>query len=151
MRQSLLPGQFDEARSDGGAGEFQDAERDGKRESPGACAAGIEVEHAPAMLDGRLVRVPADDGRDAGRGWVEVEGGEIMQHVEVVSGKLDELGGRKLGAWAEAVDVSAYGGDGGDGAEGVDNRRVADVTGVEDVIDAAESGEGFGAEQAVSV
>ena len=49
------------------------------------------------------------------------------------------------------VDVAADGCDGGNLAEGVEDVRVADVAGVEDVLDATECIEGLWAEQAVGV
>ncbi len=95
--------------------------------------------------------MPADDGGDSGGGWVEVERGKIVEHIEAVPGEFDEFGGWKLGAGAGAVDVSADGGDGREGAERVENLNVANIAGVEDVIDAAQGSDGFRTQKAMRV
>ena len=78
-----------------------------------------------------------EDGGEFGGGGVEVEGFEIVEHVEVEVGAgrvFDEgdFGFREFGAGAFAVDVAADGGDGGDGFEFFEDGDFADVAEVED-------------------
>lgn len=103
------------------------------------------------MLGIGFVRVSADGGGDACCGWVEVERGQVMEHIEAMASELNEFGWRKLRAETGAVDVAANGSDGSDGAEGVEDFIAADVAGVEDVIDAAQGADGFGPQETVRV
>ncbi len=103
------------------------------------------------MFDGGLVGMPTDDGGDACRARVKVDLGEVVQHVEAISGNPDDFCCRKLGAGACSVDVAADGGGGREGAEGFEDLDVADVSGMKNMIDAAQSDDGFGTEQAVGV
>jgi len=82
---------------------------------------------------------------------VQVEVMDGVNEVEESAGQLDGFGFGELGAVAVGVDVAADGGDRGELAQGTENARVADISGVEDVVDSAQRGERFGAQQAVGV
>src|SRR5215470_4535154 len=60
-------------------------------ESPRAGAPGIEIEHAVAALDARLVRVARDDRVVAGGARVDVQLVEVVQHVERMAALLDDF------------------------------------------------------------
>ena len=96
----------------------------------------------------------ADDAGDSG-GGVQVQIVDGVDQVEETAGEFDSFGVGELGAGAVGVDVAADGGHGGDGAQGVEDGGIADVTGVEDVIDdtiwASQGGEDLGAEETVGV
>lgn len=134
----------------GGLG-VDEGEGDGEGEAAGAGAARVEVEDAALPRDRRLVRVAADDGADAGGGGVEVEVVHGVHEVEEVAGELDGLGWREIGAGARGVDVATDGGDGRDLLKGAEDGDLADVAGVEDMVDAGEGGERLGTEEAVGV
>jgi len=114
---------------------------DGEVEAAGASAAGVEVEDALEVLNGRLVGVTVDDCGDAGCAGTEVEVLAGVEYVDQASGQLDGLGFGEEGAEAVGIDVAADGGDGGDAAECGQNVGVAHVAGVEDVVDSGEGGE----------
>ena len=107
----------EEGENFGGGVAVLDAEEgagDGEGEAAGACAAGVEVQDAVAVLDGGLVGVPVEDNADACGLGVEVEVVEGVKDVDEAAGELDGLGGGKEGAGAVGVDVAADGGDRGD-------------------------------------
>ena len=124
---------------------------DGELEAAGTGAAGVEIEDALVDIRRGLVGVAEDHDGDAGGLGLEVEVCDGMQHVDQMAVELDGFGGGELGGGAGRVDVAADGGDGCDDSEAVEDGDVADVPSVEDVGRAAESVEGFGAEQAVGV
>ena len=93
----------------------------------------------------------ADDGRDAGSGWVKVECDQIVKHIDGMTSEFNEFSWWELGARAGAVDVAADGGEGREGAERVEDLYIADVSGVENMIDSAQSNDGFRAQEAMRV
>jgi hypothetical protein len=102
------------------------------------------------------VGVAVEDDGEFGGGGIEVEGFEVVEHIEVEAGVgrvLDEndFGFGKFGAGAFAVDVAADGGDGGDFGELVEDGDFSHVTDVQNAVDAAESGSDFRTEETVSV
>lgn len=127
------------------------SERYGEAEAAGPATSRVEEQDALAAFDERLVGVAEDDQGDAGGGGVKVKLGDRVEHVDQVSGELDGFGRGQAGAGTGAVDVAANGGDRGDGAEGIKDGRVADITGVEDGVDAGDGGEDLGSEEAVGV
>ena len=82
---------------------------------------------------------------------LQVELRQIVQDVNGKAADLDNFSFRQFARPGVVVDVAADHGDGGDGCEGVENFGRADVSGVNDVLRALQSREGFGAKQAVSV
>lgn len=134
---------MDEAWGDLGLGKGDEGEGDGELEAAGAGAPGVEVGNAISGFDLGLVRVAADDHGDAGSFGVHVEVVDGVNEVEEVAGQLNDFGLGEQGAGAEEVDVAADGGDRSNLAENVENGWVADVTGVEDVVDTCEGSNGF--------
>lgn len=134
-----------------GGVEMQVRDGDRKIEAAWAAASWVEIEDAVAGFDARLVRVAGDDDGDAGGLWVEVEVGDGVQHVDELVVELDSFGGGEMRGVAVDVDVAADGGDGRDFSQGFEEVEVADIACVEDVRGAAESGEGFGAEEGMGV
>jgi hypothetical protein len=95
--------------------------------------------------------VAEEDGGELGGGGVEMQGGEVVEQVEVVAFKEDDFSFRELAAWAFAVGVATDGGDGGELAQFLEDGDFADVAEVEDGFDSGQGGSDFGTEQAVGV
>jgi hypothetical protein len=136
----------------------QGQESDGYRQLKPArtAGAGIEVEHAFFRVVIRHVGVAVEDGGEFGCSGIEMESFEIVQHVEVEARVRrifdeDDFSFRELGAGAVLVDVAADGGDRSDFGELVEDGDFADVTDMEDAVDAAKCGSDFGSEKAVGV
>jgi hypothetical protein len=124
---------------------------DGEFEAARAAGAGIEIEHTPAMSDVRLVRVAVENRRKPGRGGVEVQGLHIVQHVEVVALKQEDLCFGQTAAGPGAIDVAADGGDGRDGGERLEDFRIADIAKMKDAFDAVERRQDFRAKESVGI
>lgn len=56
---------------------------DGEREATWAGASGIEVEDFAFEVELGFVRVPEDDGGKLGSAWIEVEFGDVVEHINV--------------------------------------------------------------------
>jgi hypothetical protein len=95
--------------------------------------------------------VPADDGRKPGGRRVQIERLPIVQHVKRTIVKGNHLYRWQPGAEAVLVDVAAYGGDWGQGPQGIQNSWVANVAGMQYVVDTAQGGEGFWPHEAVRI
>lgn len=79
---------------------------------------------------------------------------ELRQTVQDVDGEAAYFHNFSLGQFARpgvVIDVASDGGYRGDGGELSENFGRADVSGVNDVVRALQSCEGFGAKQSVSV
>jgi hypothetical protein len=164
------------ARHDGSCGYLENPERDGQRESARACAAGIEIEDAVTPLDRGLVGVSADDYAKARGCRIEIEVGEGVQHVDGDAAKLDDLGCGESGAGSraagsgtvglgtvglgtvglgtvglEAVHIPSDRSKGSDRGERGEDGRIADISRVEDVIDALKRGDRLRPQEAVRV
>jgi len=129
----------------------EQGEGDGEGKTAGTGAAGVEVEDAVLFRGRGFVGVSEEDYVDLCGGWIQVEVVEAVEHVEEAAAEFEGLGCGKFGARAMEVDVAADGGYRGDLAEAVEDVRVADVAGVEDVLDTGECREGLWAEEAVGV
>ena len=97
-----------------------------------------------------------EDGGEFGGDGVEVEGLEVVQHVDIEAGVgwvFDEnnVGFGEAGARTIDVDVAADGRDGSDFGEIVEDGGFAHIAEVEDAVDTGESGQDFGAEEAVGI
>ena len=97
-----------------------------------------------------------EDGGEFGGGGIEVESLEVVEHVDIEAGvgrvlNENDVGLGQLGAGAFAVDVAADRGDGSDFGELVEYGDFANVTAMEDAIDAGERGSDFGTKEAVGV
>ena len=129
--------------------------RHGELEAAGAGAAGVEVDDAVSGLDAGLVGVAADDDGDACGFGVEVEPVDGMDEVEEAASEFYGFGFGELGTGAVGVGVAADGCHGSDLAQSGEYVRIADVSGVEDVVDGmpvgAQGCDGFGAEETVGV
>src|SRR6516165_8382644 len=60
-------------------------------ETAGAGTAGIDVENSIPFLDCRPVRVPGDHDAAPGSYRIEIEFGEVMQHVDRERAQLDDF------------------------------------------------------------
>ncbi len=70
---------------------------------------------------------------------LEIELGEIVQHVDGNAGHFEYFGLGQLPSPRTLVDVAAYGGDWGNGRKSFENLRRADIAGMDDVIRTLES------------
>ena len=64
---------------------FEKADGDGQFEAARAAGAGVEVEHAFFRDEIGHVRVAVEDGGEFGCGRIEVEGLEVVEHVDVAA------------------------------------------------------------------
>ena len=134
----------------------QDSDCDWKLEAARAAGAGIEVEDTFFRDEIRDVGVAVEDCREFCGHGIEVQGFEVVQHVDVEAGVgrvLDEhdFGFGKLGAGAFSVDVAANGGDGSDLGEFGQYRGIADIADMQYALDAFESGRDFRAKETVGI
>ena len=74
-----------------------------------------------------------------------------MQHVNAGIAYFENVADRNLLRPRFEIDVAPHGRHGGNRTELGENRRLADITGMDDVIRAAERSKSFGAKQAVRV
>jgi len=119
----------------------EQADGDGQVEAAGAAGTGVEVEDAAFVGDAGYVGVAVKDGCESPGHGIEVEGLEVVEHVDVAGSMLwdfdgDDFGFGEFGAGAFAVDVAADGGYGGDFAEVFEDGDFAYVAEVEDALDA---------------
>lgn len=124
---------------------------DGKRETSRAGASGVEVKDVVAPLNGRPVGVAGDNRTDSGGVGMQIEVVNGMDQVEKTVAEFDDICSGKLCTFPCVVSVAAYGGDRGDSAKSAQDCEVADIAGVEDVVNTLKRCEGFGTEQAVGV
>jgi len=139
----------------------QKSDRDRQLEAAWAAGAGVEIEHAFLRDEIGDVGVAVKDGGELGGGGIEVQGFEVVEHVEIetrVRRVLDEddFGFGQLAARAFDVDVAANGGDGSDLGELIEDGDFSYVATVEDAVDAQEGGAAqcrkyFGAKEAVGI
>ena len=100
--------------------------------------------------------VAVEDSGELCCGGIEVEGLEVVQHVDIEAAvgpvlDKDDFGFGEAGAGAFAVDVAANGGDGSDFGKVIEDGDFSYVATVEDAVDALESGSDFRAEEAVGI
>ncbi len=115
----------------------------GRLETARTAGAGVEIEHAFFCDVIGDVGVAVEDGCEFGGGGIEVEGFEVVEHVEVearVRRVLNEddvcLG--QLAAEAFTIDVAADGGDGSDFGEIIEDGDFSYVATVQDAVDSGE-------------
>ena len=123
----------------------QKANRYGKLEAAGAAGAGVEIENAFLRDVIRDVGMAVEDGGEFGGNGIEVEGLEVVEHIDVEAGvgrilDEDDVGFGQLAAGAFSVDVAADGGDGSDPGEFIEDGDFSYVATVEDAVDAREGG-----------
>lgn len=95
--------------------------------------------------------MPADDRRKPRGGGIEIEGVPVVQHIKGVAMQRDHLGCGQVGARSVHIDIAADGGNRGNFAQLFQDPRIAHVSGVENVLDAAQSRDGLRAKQAVRI
>ncbi len=139
---------------EGGHGEQADG--DGQLEAARAAGAGIEVKHAFLGVVVGHVSVTVEDSGEFGGSGIEVEGLEVVKHIDVEAGvgrvlDQDDFGFRELGAGSFAIDVAADCCHRCELFQSFEDRRFADIADVEDAVDAAECWSDFGAEETMSV
>lgn len=117
---------------DGARGDLEAGDGDGVCRTARACAAGVDVEDAVAVVGFGLVAVPEYDGGKPGGVGVEGKVFEVVEEVDEDTADLDDFG---MGEWvgpSSLVDVAADCGDGRDGLKFGQDQRRADVACVKD-------------------
>ncbi len=89
------------------------------------------------------MRVAVEDGGEFGGGWIEVEGLEIVEHVEVFAGvgrvlDKDDFGFGELSARAFAVDVASDRSYRCNLLQSFKDQRSANVATVKNAVDTGE-------------
>ena len=127
------------------------ADRHRQFEAAWTGAAGIEVEHSVARLLLGSVAVAGDhDFESRGFGF-QVKLRKIVQNINGDASEFDDF---RFGEFAGPrcfVDVAADCGHRRNRSELLENLRLADVSGVNDVIGSPQRGDSFGAKQTVRV
>ena len=134
----------------------QHSDCDRQIEAAGAAGAGVEVEDAFFRDEVRDVGMAVEDSGEFGGDGIEVEGLEVVQHVDVQAGvgrvfDEDDVGFGEASARTIDVDVAADGLGGSNFGEFVEDGGFAHVAAVKNAVDAGESGQDFGAEEAVGI
>ena len=129
----------------------EESEGDWKAKAARAGAAGIEQKDPLAVLDGGFVRMTADHDGDLSDDRIQIEVLEGVDEIHETIVEFDGFGGGQSGAGSLGVDVAADSGEGREIAEGCKDGRIAYIAGVQDVVNACQSGQSFGTQQAVGV
>src|SRR5580704_8881333 len=140
-----------DARPNGIARQLQRRQRNGQTEAARPCAPRIEVEHAADDLDLRAMRMTRDDDIDAGRHGVEVERLAVVQHVDRAAAQLHERRLRIRDRPLALVDVAPDRRHRRDLAQALDHLGAADVSGMDDVVDAREPFDGLGTQKTMRI
>lgn len=120
-------------------------------ETARAAGARVKVEHAPALLNGRAMRVTVKHRREFCRRGVQRKHIEIVQQIEIVALEEQNVGGRQFARRAGAVDIAAHGMHGRDAHKFLEDSAIAYVAEVQNVVDTGESRRNFGPQQAVCI
>lgn len=131
--------------------EDENDQRHGQAETVRTAAAGIDIENFVPSLDRRPMRMAADDRGDTSNPGIQIEIVNGVNEVEEMAREFNGLRSGKSRAGPACIDISADGSRWGDSAERVENSRVADISGVQDVIDMSERAGDLGAQQAVRI
>ena len=75
----------------------------------------------------------------------------VVQHIKSVAMQGDHFRSGQVGARPVHIDIAADGGDRGKFAQRIQDRRIADISGMEDVLDAAQSRDGLRSKQAMGI
>ena len=92
-----------------------------------------------------------DDRRELRGFRLQVEFLKTVQHVNGYFADLKHIRRRNFLHPRAVINIAAHGSQRRDGCQLVENLRIADVTGMNDVIGSLQSGESFWAEQAMSI
>ena len=95
--------------------------------------------------------VAEDNRTDSGGVGMQIEVVDGMDQVEKTVAEFNDICIGKLCAFSCVVNVAAYGSDWGDSPKSAEDCEVADITGVENVVNTLKRCECFGTEQAVGV
>ena len=124
---------------------------DRELEAARAGAAWIEVKNPVFLFHFGLVAVAVDNRAESSGFGLQVELREIVEEVDGDAADFYEFGRGQFTGPGFDIHVAADGGDGSNAAERVEDFASANVARVEDVVGAAKSFDGFGAEQAVGI
>ena len=131
--------------------EDQFPDRDRQVEASWAGAAGIEIEDSVASFDFGDMAVTVNYCGEPCDFRFQIEVVDCVKEVDGHAICFINLGSWQLLCPSAFVDVAADGGDWGDGCESRQDFRIADVSGVEDVVGAVEQVHRWQAKQAVCV
>ena len=90
------------------------------------------------VLNDRLVRVAGDHDLDSGGNWIDIELRKIVNNIDENLAELDQFRFRQRVGPCAPVVVAAYYRDRRNTREFINDHRVADITGVDDEITAAQ-------------
>jgi hypothetical protein len=114
-------------------------QRDRKLEAASTCASRVDIEHSVDRLDLGSVRVARDDDVDAVLGRIDLQGIQVVQHIDRNAHEFRQFGVGEFFCPIAFVYVAPYRGDGSDPAERRNNVGGAYVAAVDDVIDASKA------------
>lgn len=123
--------------------DVQRCERDRQFETSSAGTSGIQVEYAVYRLNPRHMRMAGDDDVNAQFSGIEPQRVQIVKNIERPAGEADEF---SIGIFARpigGVHVPFDRRDRRDPLERVDDVGIADVTAVNDMVDARQSALSF--------
>ncbi len=126
-------------------------DRDWQREAPGPGAAGVDEQHTVALLHQRFVRVTGYHHAHTGGRWVNVQLAQIMDHIQPHTTQLYQLGFRAAPAPRGHGRCCRARRSAGLLSQLAQHARLADVTGVHDVVAALQEGQCLRAQQVVGV
>ena len=127
------------------------ADRHRQFEAPRACAAGIEIQHAISRLLLRNVAVAGDHDSESRHLRLQIELRQIVQHEDGNAAEFDDFRLRQSARPHVFVDVAADRAHRRNGCQVLKNLGRADVSRVNNVLRALQSGERFRAKQSVSI
>src|SRR5262249_11017187 len=131
--------------------EDEPGDRDGEREAPRARATRVDEEDVATPFDERPGRVTGQDGAESrGRG-LEIELGDVVDHVDSMHPDLNHVIGGKSGRPRTLVIVAPDRANGGDGPKRIENGGCADVATVDDEIAPAQLLDRLGADETMRV
>jgi len=114
-------------------------------------ASRIEVEHAvPQFLLGDMA-VTADNDREPAGLWIEVQPGQIVEHVDENAAGVGDFSFRQLACPRGLVDIAAHHGQRGDLCKFLKNLGRTNVPGVNDSLASPQRLERLGTQQTVRV
>jgi len=130
----LYTHQFDELNPQLALFDVKSGKCDGQLESPGTRRARIQIEHAVTHFLGGLVRMAADDGRDAGSGRVEVQLVEIVKDVQRPASRFDSCIRGKLPGPVPLIHVAPNRSHGCNLPQSIEHFERAEIARVNDLL-----------------
>lgn len=129
----------------------QNPDSDGQIEAPRTAGTGIEIENICVLLDMRTVGVAVQHGRKLCRGRVEPESRTVMQQIEIVALKEEDICLRKPAARTAPVIVAANGMYGCNLCKVCKDTGLAHIAEVQDMIHVGQGGRYFRAQEPVGI